>query len=121
MKKNEPIIEMATLDIKNTEMTEESATRILEHLIKHNYTVTEYSNIYDSLTHPKGLYTIKAKRHFTVFPESPRVKMNDLIELFNNAVKALHETGKINIEIDQGVGAIDITAWNPKKDKKEKI
>jgi len=97
------LIETATIDIEETEMSEDHAIGIMEHLIKHNYAVTQFTH--DAMSY----WTIRAKRPYVVYPESPRVKMDDLIKLFDKAITTFRETGKVNIEIDQGLGALDIS------------
>lgn len=106
--KNETVLDTARININRTQMRDDNAIRIVEHLIKHNYTVNEFLRLNDSLMdYPE--YTIKAERSYIVFPESPRVKMNDLLEIFEKALDKLTKTGKVQIEIDQAVGAIDIS------------
>ena len=114
------ITDTITIDI-DSEMEESHAISTLNHLIKHDYTVTEYNfknGLKDSLSYPdyaiQPKCIIRAKKIVVIHPEPPKLKVDELIRLFNNAVDTLRKEGKISIEIDQGVGAIDIRAWAEK-------
>lgn len=106
------IIDTANFNMKNIYITSNQAVSILQHLIKHNYSISNFSE-----NNGLGCYSIEAKRTFTVYPESPTLKIDDLIDMFNNAIDALIKTGTVNIEIDQDLGAIDIHINTPKETK----
>jgi len=114
---NETLLDTATFNITNTEMSESHAVDIMKHLIKNKYKITRFSNVKDSLM-DNPQWTIRAEREMVVFPESSQFKVDDLIEIFNNAYKILIEKGGVNIFIDQSVGGIDIDI-SPKNLKKE--
>lgn len=97
------IVETAKFNIVHTKMTEEHAMKIFYHLIKHNYSIIELNRFHDD-----G-WTIRAERTFTVYPESSRIKIDDLMQIFDKTLNTLIRHGKVNIEIDQALDAIDIS------------
>lgn len=110
-KKDMILHDTATFDMAEVEMRETNAMSIIHHLIKHDYTVTELNRFHDSLS---DQWTIRAKKPIIIFPESPKIKVDDLIKIFSNAVEEFRKNGKVNIEIDQGCGALDISVTTSK-------
>lgn len=95
-------MEKATINIKETQMSDDRAHMILQHMIKYQYEIKEFTRFKDSLMdYPE--YTIYGSRPFVIYPQSP------LIDIFNKALDVLIESGKVQIEIDQCLGAIDIS------------